>query len=875
MRLSFVLSFISIFIYSIYGFAQDYFVKEIEIQGLVSIPKEEFIYLLGVKENERFKVEDITKGIKRVFLKDIFEEIIVNYDAQSLKISIKEKPVVNSIEIKGNKHFPESFYIKILNFKEGDRLKESKLKASINLIKSKLYERGFINSDIKINKLIKDNFCKVEIYVDEGQPCKIREIKWEGDVDDYIINFFKLEPGDIFDQEAIKESIKKLKKSLEKEGYIGTEISYSFKNDSLTFSIKKGKILRIRLLGAESIEEKELKNIILAHLKEKIDENVIRDSVNSIISLYSERGFKNVNIIPLVESKDNEWEITYIVKEKHINFVEEIKISSKFSEEIKEILTNKEGQPINYNKLESDRRKIEEYLRAKGFYTAKVSPAELTEKNQKVRIFFDVQEGKQVRIKSIYIEKINEIKETKEILEKYTGKPFHEGIIIELKRVLRDFYLKNGYLYVNIDATYEIEEDSAKIFFKIDPGEKKYFGRSIILGNRKTKTKFIYQRLLPKENQPYNPYLLDQERQILYGTGLFSLIDIKNQIQDSNIDLIYNFEELPAGAIEFGVGYGEYEKLKAFIDFSYINLFGMNKQIFSRFELNTLETRVYTTYIDPWIGKKLSFKSSLMFERANVKNIDTKEIIYKIKRYGLSTGFEKKFTDTFKAEILYELNYSKTWDVLPEVVISNQDIGEILTSGVKLSFIYDSRDNPFDPEKGILGGLTIKLTSKSIGSEINFLKSSFYINKYIKIAKGFILATSLRSGLAWLYDDTKELPISERYFLGGRDTIRGYPQNTVGPKRDNQPTGGNAFLMGNIELRNYLGKNLFLVNFLDFGNVWKRVGDVDPSDLKYTTGIGFRYKTPIGLIRVDYGHKLNRQKGESSGEIHFSIGHAF
>lgn len=874
MRLSFVLSFISLFFYSIYAFAEDYLCKKIEIEGLKSLPKNEVIYLLGIKEGEVFKVEDATKGIKRIFLKDIFDDIVITYDEGLLKVLVKEKPIINEIKVVGNQYFPESFYKKIFPIKKGDRLKESELVNSLVLIRKKLNEKGFVNFDINVNKFITDGFFSLELHVQENSPLIIKDIKWEGDVDDFIKSFFKIDIGHIYDQEVINDYIRNLKKSFERKGYVGSEIGYRFEQNTLILNIKRGKILNIEILGETSLNE-DLKKIILAHLKEKVDDNTIKNSINSLIFFYYGKGFKHVNIIPLLESTENEWKITYLINEGKRDYIKEINISTKFSEEIKNLLINKEGQPINYNELERDRQTIQEYLKSKGFHYAMVSSPQLFEEDQNLKIYYEVNEGKQVKIKSIKVEGVENTDEVTKILKKYESHPFYEGKIIEIKRDLRNYYLKKGYMDVNIDVNYKINDDIAEVILKIAPGQQRYFGKSIILGNKKTKTKFIYQRLLQKENQPYNPYLVDEERQTLYSTGLFSLIDIKNQLSDNTVDLIYNVEEQPAGSIEFGLGYGEYERAKAFLDFSYINLLGMNKQIFSRVELSTLEKRFYSTYVDPWIGKKLSFKTSLVFETADIKNIDTKDIIYKLRRYGISTGFEKKITETFKGELLYELNYSKTWDVVPEAVISDQDIGEILTSGFKLSLIYDSRDNPFDPEKGFLTGLVTKFTSEVFGSEINFLKSSFYINKYTKITKGLILATSLRVGNAWLYGKTKELPISERYFLGGRDTVRGYAQNTLGPKKDNQPTGGKAFLMGNIELRTYLGKNLSVVNFLDFGNLWNRVGDIEPTNLKYTTGIGLRYKTPIGPIRVDYGYKLNRQKGESYGEIHFSIGHAF
>lgn len=878
MRLSFVLSFISIFlIFTAIVYAEEY-IKKIEIEGLKSISEEEFLYLLGVKENKEFTGDDITHGIKRAFLKDLFDDIIVEYEEHTMKIHVKEKPFIRSIEIKGNEYFPERFYKKLLTFKKGDRLKELELKKSKNQIEETLKKRGFIHCSIRIEKNFIENYVTIIVFINEGEPSRIKNIIWEGDFNEYIKSFLAVNPGDPFDKVLLEEFIKKSKKYFAKQGLIGSEIIYSFEDGKLTLKIIEGKKIQIKFAGAESLSKKGLKNIVMAYFQDKVNEQIIKDSINSLITFYRANGFLDVKVFSLIEESKEECNITYIINEGKRKFIEKIDIETGFSkEELKNILINKEGYPFNPEELDNDIKRMEEYLKEKGYYYTRVLAPEVKEKDDKINILIKVNEGISVKIKQIDIEVKNNLLKAKAIesVKSYENSPFSERVFIEIRRKIREVYLKNGYSDAQIEGRYEIKHDETYIYLNVNPEGKKYFGKSIILGNKKTKTGFIYQRLAPKEEKPYNPYTIEQERQTLYRTGLFSRIDVLTQTKNDKVDLIYNFEENPAGAVEFGFGYGEYEKAKGFVDLSYINLFGMNKQIFSRVELSSIERRSYITYMDPWLWKALTFKSSLLFENIKVKNIDTKDIIYKLRRYSASAGFEKKFLEYFKAELIYEATFSKTWDVMPEVVISDKDIGKIFLSGVKASLIYDTRDNVFDPKKGCLTGVTSRVSSEFLGSEINFIKSSFYLNKYTELIKNLVLATSIRAGWAWLYGKTNELPISERYFLGGRDTVRGYAQNTLGPKKDNQPTGGNAFLMGNVELRTYLGKNFFLVNFLDFGNLWKRVGDMNLSDFKYTAGLGLRYRTPVGPLRIDYGYKLNRQKGESHGEIHFSFGHAF
>ncbi|MCX8068983.1 MAG: outer membrane protein assembly factor, partial [Thermodesulfovibrionales bacterium] len=170
--------------------------------------------------------------------------------------------------------------------------------------------------------------------------------------------------------------------------------------------------------------------------------------------------------------------------------------------------------------------------------------------------------------------------------------------------------------------------------------------------------------------------------------------------------------------------------------------------------------------------------------------------------------------------------------------------------------------------------VTAKVASFLLFSETDFAKMSFYLNNYFSLSKDMVFATSLRGGIARGFRKTQELPLVERFFLGGRTTVRGYEQDGLGPKgSDGNPTGGNLFAMGNLELRSDIGKGIGLVNFLDFGNVWQRTDKL--SGIKYTTGVGLRYNTPVGPLRVDYGFKLNRDKGDSKGALHFSLGHAF
>jgi outer membrane protein insertion porin family len=351
---------------------------------------------------------------------------------------------------------------------------------------------------------------------------------------------------------------------------------------------------------------------------------------------------------------------------------------------------------------------------------------------------------------------------------------------------------------------------------------------------------------------------------------------------DSLKSVVIDVRESNAGAVEFGVGYGDYEKYRGFFDLSYRNFFGMNLEGKFRIELTTLSEKYIVSGFEPWLYYSpgaygpVSLRLNLIKERRTEKNIDTGDVIYKVKKKSAETVFEENLSEKVKGTLLYSFSVVNTYAVAPGSVLTKDDTGTVNISKIGPGVIFDSRDNPFNPKKGILTGLSFQAASDYIISETDFIKSEFYVNHYQALLKPLVLALSFWGGFAWGYNGTTDLPIVERFFLGGRNTVRGYAQDTLGPKgADESPTGGNAMLMDNIEFRFDVGRGIGIVAFTDGGNVWRTVDEIDLSDYKFTIGGGLRYMTPVGPLRVDYGHKLEREAGESHGEIHFSIGHAF
>jgi outer membrane translocation and assembly module TamA len=176
--------------------------------------------------------------------------------------------------------------------------------------------------------------------------------------------------------------------------------------------------------------------------------------------------------------------------------------------------------------------------------------------------------------------------------------------------------------------------------------------------------------------------------------------------------------------------------------------------------------------------------------------------------------------------------------------------------------------------------------AKPLGSEFSFVKNTGSASWMKTFRNGTLFVTALRIGLTFPLeqslstgdDNTPDprVPISERYFAGGESTVRGFALDELGPTTpDGQPTGGNALLIANQEFRFPIYRQFRGVLFYDVGNVYPRVQDFDPMEVRNVFGVGLRFDMPLGPLRLEYGRKLDREPGETSGELFFAIGAAF
>ncbi len=467
------------------------------------------------------------------------------------------------------------------------------------------------------------------------------------------------------------------------------------------------------------------------------------------------------------------------------------------------------------------------------------------------------------------------------------GTTFSPRRLAEVEQTLRERFDALGYPDTSVESRVELVGDRANILFEIASGSRKEVGEIAIEGNRVTKDKTIAKALTFGVGQVVSKQALLESQQRLYRTGLFSSVKLSCVPEggaDASAQVVtVKVTEAPPFALGLGVGYDSTDGPGASFLLGYSNLGGRNVAIALQGRFNRNETRGLLTIRRRRVfGNTIDSLGSLLYERQVQDGFSTLQTTASIRleqrpkprwiRYLRYSIQEARVTDITDAEAALEQIFK---DKLSSVRLANASLG----------IVRDTRDDAFLPTRGGYTSIEGTVFARALGSEASLLQSFLRGSWTYSAKRGGRFATFLRIGAEQPFADTDIVPLSERYFAGGINTLRGFATDSVGglviPRDPNQPDGpsvnigGEAIFLFNQEWHFPIWKSLRGELFLDVGNVYPTISDFDLTELRYDAGVGLRLETPIGPIRLEYGWKLDRQPGESPGELIFAIGTLF
>lgn len=532
------------------------------------------------------------------------------------------------------------------------------------------------------------------------------------------------------------------------------------------------------------------------------------------------------------------------------------------------------GDPVDERRIDALADALADALLSLGYARGRVE-TELAETGGQIPLVYRITPGPRMLVRTVRIESSippPEERQPRE-LRLREGRPYRLRDLAHARATLLSTYRNAGYLRAEVLPDVELSEDgtAADVTLRVTPGPRTRVGRIVVAGLDRTRESTVRRELTLREGEPLGFADLLESQRRLGSLGVFSRVEIVelNPEATDRRDLLVRVTEAPSVTVAYGLGYSEREKVRASLEVTRYNLRGAGRSVTAFARGSAKGSRFLLTYREPYLfGRRQELLATGFREEDDRDNFD-------YVRYGglLQTAVRLSPPEQeLRTSLILRYVFQETETFNVEVPCDEVDrqYCSATTSGPSAAILNDTRDDPLDPRRGHFLSADVQWSAEALGGN-SYLKAFFQGAFYHRASSRLLVALGARAGLARTFGlgEPLRLPLPERFFAGGAYSIRGFEEDQV------EPEGGNALLLGNLEVRLDVTDSFGLAAFSDVGNVYPLVSEIDLGHLRYTAGLGLRYDTAVGPVRIDWGYKLNRRPGESASELHVTIGHAF
>jgi outer membrane protein insertion porin family len=650
---------------------------------------------------------------------------------------------------------------------------------------------------------------------------------------------------------------------------------------------------------------------LLSKIKTKkdkfLDNKALKDDINTIEDLYKKKGLTQakVDVETFIDDTTNKASLHFIIREGFKVRIKKIFVYGNIAYTDKAIIKAIKSRwkwlfgsgLLKEDQLDEDMTAIQAFYEKNGFLDTKASYQVEPLYEGMVNVNITIQEGKRYYVGDVTFSG-NSILSDYDI--KSHLKNLKEGNVFSHEKMdedlsnIREAYFDRGYITAVIDGSTSFNVDSGKVDIRIGIKEGKltYVNKIKIQGNAHTRDIVIRRELKLYPGDQFDGAKLRLSKQRLKDLGYFEDVgyDIEDTNQEDYKDLIVQVKEAKTGSFSFGGGYSTVDRLVGFVEVEQKNFDISNWSSFTgggqdlrlRAQIGSTERNFLLSFTEPWL---FDHPISAGFDGYYTENLNdnTTGYAYTQKTLGFDIRTGKSITDNLSIGGVYRLEHINISDLNSGVSAALlEQAGNSLISSVGVSVTNDYRDSKLSPTKGFSITNSADFAGGPLGGDRNFWRVQTSGEYYIPVKihdVTTVLEFSGRTGIVQAYPDTPDVPIFERYFTGGQDSIRGYDERSVGPldPNTNDAIGGEALLVGSVEYTVPIIEIIKGAVFFDTGNVWDKVRNYGTGGTKSGVGVGLRVKTPIGPIKLDYGIPLNKEPGQDhkSGKFYFSVSRGF
>ncbi|MEJ2688591.1 MAG: outer membrane protein assembly factor BamA [Deltaproteobacteria bacterium] len=674
----------------------------------------------------------------------------------------------------------------------------------------------------------------------------------------------------------------------------------------------------VRYTGNTFFTVDELDKMVKPELEDirraKYKESVIDDAAFLIETQYRQQGFVGVRVEYQYDQTASPNKIVFNISEGKRVLVRSISVvGNSYFDTDRLLAVNpeisaylKKGKPFplveeQLSDLASDIRSL--YL-SEGFIDCKLSGPEytFTADGTDADVLYRVQEGRRftigkVRVAGDYGSKLDA--ELKKLSNSLAGQVFYQRRRLLLASKVTEIFQQFGYPFAQaeVEAVLNAATSTVDLTVTVSPGDKVKVGKILIEGNERTGTHFIESRLRLKTGELYSLNKRRQSFRNLYETGLFSsvsidLVELKpGETETTTRDVIVRVEEKKARELYLEPGWGSYELFRLAAGYKDRNIFGTGRILRFDSVASTKGRSLEVGFTDPWF---LNTKVSADFP---VTYLYREEPSFTQEKTGVGALFTRDFRKKISLTAGYRLSRNNITDVGPYV--DQEKIDTNYSTGVlSLQLVRDSRNDIFFPTGGYRGFVSGEIAVSPLGSEISFYRLTTGVRYFLQLPKEIVLGMRYATGFVLPLDNQIGIPLGERFFNGGENSVRSFRESRLGPlDQSGNALGGTAYNIISIELRKKLVGNFAGSVFVDVGNISPNRFLADGStplaadratltratfneyfrDMRFGIGCGLQYLLPVGPARLDFAvnPSPNKDRHEDSYALHFSIGMAF
>ena len=821
----------------------------------------------------------------------------------------------------------------------GQPLYQDELATAEQHIQSVLHDNAFYQAKIKssVERNPATQEANVLMDITPGTQARLQKVAFNGHSAhsaSRLQSVTKWRPGKRLTSTDIEKGLYKLHNFYLKRGYLQASTTIQKRvfhpktnTEDLIVDCEAGPVIEVHVRGA-GISRRKLRDILPLYQDGVVDQPSLKRGSEALMNFYQQEGYlrAEVKAEPVEHIKADHMRVIYIVtpgpkgRFAGYKFAGNNQVPDTALSPVMTIRTAQfpfQTAAYSAKMLDNDINSLKGVYQARGFLDAKITPHfnyYYRDLPQNLFVTLEIQEGERTMVGKVDLQGVTE--EQKIVLSsRLTNQPgqFYspENEQKDRDTILR-YFTNRGYSHARVMASSSPtgQDHLMNVAYRVNPGNKEMIERVLLLGNQYTRDGVVRREITVHPNQPMNESALLESQRKLYDLGLFNQVRVapqNPQTPETSKSVLVSMEEAPRWTVGYGGGI-EVQRLgsnqpqgqlkaspRVSLEVSRIGVGGRNQTLSLRGRLSTLDKGGDISYYIPKFPERRDISVRFSGKIESSRNVLT----FTARRREASVVVEKRWSQTTFLSARYSFRNVQALD-LSNRISANQI--PLASRAAKIgmfamSYVNDHRDSPVDATRGSYSVADAGVSWSGLGSEANFLRFSAQNATYYRLTPFLVFARNTRLAIESPYGRlrsvtltqpdgtqqtilTHEIPLPERFFMGGSDSLRAFSINQAGPRDPETgfPIGGNALFLNSLELRfSFAQDRMGLVLFHDMGNVYSTVRKMrllkfsqsSPTDFDYTVhavGIGFLYKTPVGPLRFDVGYALNPPRYQVAGQ---------